>query len=1256
MSCYPYAYRYSSTEITTLQNFVNSGHGIVFMSRYYYYELTQITSPFEISWTEFSSGQSGTYTNITPHEITTNVNSVYYNYHRSELVVQGGAKALIYDDDKISPKINLAISNESGVGRVVCSTDPYGFNDWYINNANNKLLASQVMDWVVGDSSAPKRPSSFKAVNGKLGNQVNLSWSANIERDLVGYYLYRSNVSGVYDDPPILVDGSKTSYKDKGPHLVDGIQYFYKLAAIDEVPNISPLTGERSATPTDVIPPAVPQNFTVNDLGTGLALNISWNKNKEADLVEYRIYKSDKINFNNQQQFNMTPDENYYVDTDVVEGTNYYYKLTAVDEVPNESDLPPVKDGTPYDRIAPVKPTGLAVTDPGIGNALELRWNHSTDVDLVDYLIERKDTKGNFKTIVVPAPADYYMDTNQLVDGRKYSYRLYSRDDSKLKPPNQSPGTTWVSGRPSDVTPPTIPFNFTVTDISYSTGLEYIQCLNLSWNLSTDKDLRGFILYKFDYPQFTLKDERILADLGFANYYLDYDVIQDGIYYYKLVAYDEVPNYSDPSIELTAIPKDVTPSPIPKQFKGEALPQGNAVRLSWALMPASETEGFRLYYKQNDTTEFQLLAELGKAENYFLHYALIDDRRYYYKLKSYDNVLPEPNYSPFTSIISVTPSDVLPPAKPSGLSVELVETGRALEIIWVPNSEEDLTGYRVYRSADNLPYTLIIGVDKNTTKVIDTGLVNKKTYRYYVTAIDEVPNESDHSAIKNEIPLDVISPSSPTNVSASIPSGKSSIVLTWTPVNESDIMSYLIYRSTDNSNYEKIAEVPFTQKSFEDNDVNPGERYYYRISTSDDGPNYSPRTKPVDINVPDKESGQFSTETQMMIAIGAVIMIIIILLLLLILVLKKKQRAESKKEEDKDKVEPSLPMAQPQSQVQAPVQVQAQTVTPTPTYAQAATPGLVTSTPIIQPTILPGLQAPGSGSGSGKITPVTPMLPPASTDTETVAATTTTETETRETKTKDEPDDVVDETWLETPDSTVEPEVLKPVSPAEAGVEPEPQPETSSEPVQDMLQPVVPIEPEPKLKPAPAFIKPISPSKPKPTILIPIDDEQSKIQGIRRRKDRITITNPELLDIPNLQLTTPPVGVVWDPEEEKKKQQEQEREQERARMREQKSKLRLKTKAPVKQVRKPSQKQPRQKSASDDDIKNILGKYMGKSEKPAEKPKPVMKNPMKKQTSKDEISNILGKYKGKNEPTKETPKKKKTSEDDIKDLLAQYKN
>lgn len=82
------------------------------------------------------------------------------------------------------------------------------------------------------------------------------------------------------------------------------------------------------------------------------------------------------------------------------------------------------------------------------------------------------------------------------------------------------------------------------------------------------------------------------------------------------------------------------------------------------------------------------------------------------------------------------------PAVPRGVSS--ITGDQKVTITWYPNHEGDLSGYNIYRSAnENTGYYLI--ATRNQPMHIDFDVVNGQTYFYAVTAFDHNGNESELS-------------------------------------------------------------------------------------------------------------------------------------------------------------------------------------------------------------------------------------------------------------------------------------------------------------------------------------------------------------------------------------------------------------------------------------------------------------------------------------------------------------------------------
>lgn len=91
------------------------------------------------------------------------------------------------------------------------------------------------------------------------------------------------------------------------------------------------------------------------------------------------------------------------------------------------------------------------------------------------------------------------------------------------------------------------------------------------------------------------------------------------------------------------------------------------------------------------------------------------------------------------------PGDLSPPAAPRGLTT-ITGDGEVV-LLWYPNEEWDLEGYRVYRNdRPSGNYDRIAWVHANRpAEYIDRAVRNGDTYHYAVSAVDFAGNESDLS-------------------------------------------------------------------------------------------------------------------------------------------------------------------------------------------------------------------------------------------------------------------------------------------------------------------------------------------------------------------------------------------------------------------------------------------------------------------------------------------------------------------------------
>lgn len=104
-------------------------------------------------------------------------------------------------------------------------------------------------------------------------------------------------------------------------------------------------TGEAEPVGPDITAPAAPTGLAVV---AGAELNtLTWTDPADGDLAGIRVYRSTTSGSGHTLINTVSPGIEEYVDSELTSGTTYYYVLTAIDEVPNESSATSEESGTP---------------------------------------------------------------------------------------------------------------------------------------------------------------------------------------------------------------------------------------------------------------------------------------------------------------------------------------------------------------------------------------------------------------------------------------------------------------------------------------------------------------------------------------------------------------------------------------------------------------------------------------------------------------------------------------------------------------------------------------------------------------------------------------------------------------------------------------------------------------------------------------------------------------------------------------------
>jgi len=186
----------------------------------------------------------------------------------------------------------------------------------------------------------PDTPKGLNITVLPQGNSINISWLPNLE-DTLEYelrYLWipSPGVSAFYQTLAV-IEHPHNFYNHSG--LEDGMEYHYMIRAKDERGQYSEWSDPVVAIPMDTVVPLPPTELSISGV-TNSSITLVWNASTSDDVVGYNIYRiktaipgiwGEPINGNT------TITNVSYSDEGLDNNSMYFYVLTAVDEVPNES-------------------------------------------------------------------------------------------------------------------------------------------------------------------------------------------------------------------------------------------------------------------------------------------------------------------------------------------------------------------------------------------------------------------------------------------------------------------------------------------------------------------------------------------------------------------------------------------------------------------------------------------------------------------------------------------------------------------------------------------------------------------------------------------------------------------------------------------------------------------------------------------------------------------------------------------------------
>ena len=632
-----------------------------------------------------------------------------------------------------------------------------------------------------------------------MGNTaVAMSWTGtglNGSFDISGYNIYRSTGPVFEGVSPDYV--TYTAFVDTVPNT--GTRYYYEIRSVDTQGNTSDaavfnifITG----------PPLAPSGLTITAYNSVRA-DISWEGNFSGEAVSsYTLYR-------NGSEY-LTQAGVSYSDYPLTPGTEYYYSVYAENSFGAGEMSYAVTITT-----RPAAPSAVTVTsgeDPG---TLLLSWAaNNAEENITEYEIFRATEPAfDYLSPLTTTLGTEIIDSTVLTASGYYFYTVAAVTEN---------ASNTVSGRYSEivsampVTLPAVPENVTAS------------ARNTSALISWDMAAPAYGVYGYKVYRSTDAASFIEAGQPQENYYYDYGLTNNTLYYYKVTSLNHY-GYSSASLTVTVVPVSGT---VPAKILGASADGtgNNSVSLAWSAAPSYEQVLYYNIYRSTEAgTVYPVYMTLAAAA--YSDISVSAGTQYFYKISAV-NSAGEGDFSDEKAAI--------PYKKPGApVIVSAVNLDGCIMLDWQPAELEPHTFYsgtryfNIYRTSnpDTIAYSAV------TTAVQGTGYMDcpesaAAAYYYIIREADDMGNESGSS---DAVSVSGLAPmSAPQNLVA-LP-GNSLITLYWTKTTPS---FYNIYRSTSAESFGgpfvySSAVFGSNTKEYADSSVVNGTRYYYVIASVND--------------------------------------------------------------------------------------------------------------------------------------------------------------------------------------------------------------------------------------------------------------------------------------------------------------------------------------------------------------------------------------------------------------------------------------
>lgn len=665
-------------------------------------------------------------------------------------------------------------------------------------NISSKILTGLILATLLfigtkgySQGNPPKLPRSL-TIDSKSTTYIIITWIDSDLKTSVNFIIERSADGGNSFSPVGTLSSQPSQpnpqYTDQ--NLNPATQYCYRVKGKNTYGE-SGYSNVVCAT-TDVIP--IPQGLNATATGTN-SVQITWTRYGGKDSGAIIIIERSTGSGGSFSQIGTSTIENIttFIDNGVSPSTQYCYRIKGR-LYGRDSGYSNVACTTTQ-QAAPAAPSALIAQSLDPTFQIQLNWIDGSNNE-TGFEIERSTDNVNFtKIAATTANITQYVNSGLAAETRYY-YRV--RAINAVGPS----GYTNVANAITNPSPPTTPGNLTATTASASQ-------INLNWADHSNNET-GFELERSqDGINFSKIADAAANTTSFASSGLN----PNTQYWYRIRAKNNggTSGYSNIANAAT---RDIAPA-LPQNLS--AIPISNIqINLNWTDNSRNET-GFEVE-RSVDGSNFSKIADLGANVTSYENSGLSTLTKYWYRLRARNTI----GYSPYSNIAEATTFDV-PPIAPSSLTATMTSSSQ-IDLSWKDNSANE-TAFEIERSTDGTNFDKAGEVGPNITTYQSTGLVPATKYWYRVRAKNSV-NPSTYSNAADATTRDVI-PNAPETLSATAVSFQE-INLTWADKSGNEA-GFDIERSTDGTNFSKVAGVAANVTTYQNTGLNQLTQYFFRV-------------------------------------------------------------------------------------------------------------------------------------------------------------------------------------------------------------------------------------------------------------------------------------------------------------------------------------------------------------------------------------------------------------------------------------------